>query len=270
MKRLLLTALALLLVAVPVAGARVVNLGAPKEGFLPSSPCPGKDNPGTEEDIRCVSPYEVTGYQDTAQGSRENPYLIRRDGKITAFTVKLGRVTSGEPTAQKEFFDNLFDAPAAVQLTIVRPGKKKRRRNDHRVVGESGVFPVDDYFGSSPTFVLDRPLNVKRGHVVALTIPTWAPVLATAQPRTDFWRSSRPKGQCGTDQENAPNSVQERKDLTTWGCNYRTERLLYTATYVPENRTTKPLAPSDAAASARSSRSRQLGSLGGGAAAPSR
>lgn len=270
MKRLLLTALALSVIAVPMAAARVVSLGEPTEGFLPASPCPGKDNPGTEEDIRCVSPYEVTGYQDTAQNTRENPYLIRRSGKITAFTVKLGRVTSGEPTAQKEFFDNLFDAPAAVQLTVVRPGKKRRRRNDHRVVAASGVFPVDDYFGSSPTFVLDKPLNVSRGNIVALTIPTWAPVLATAQPRTDFWRSSRPRGECGTDEENAPNSVQERKDLATWGCNYRTERLLYTATYVPENRTTKPLAPSEAATAARASGAHELGSLGGGAAAPSR
>jgi len=246
-----------------------VSLGQPTEGFLPSSPCPGKDNPGTEADIRCVSPYQVTGYQDTAENTRENPYLIRRDGKITAFTVKLGKVTSGEPTAQKEFFDNLFDAPAAVQLTIVRPGQKRRRRNDHRVVAESGVFTVDEYFGSSPTFVLQKPLTVQRGNIAALTIPTWAPVLATAQPRTDFWRSSRPKGQCGTDEENAPNSVQERRDLTTWGCNYRTERLLYTATYVPDNRTTKPLAPSEASA-ARASGARELGSLGGGAAAPSR
>ncbi len=272
MKRLLLLAVALLAAAVPIATARVVNLGEPTEGFLPASPCPGTDAEGTDNDVACVSPYQVTGYQDTAENTRENPYLIRRDGKITAFTVKLGKVTSGEPTAQKEFFDGRFDAPAAVQVSIVRPGKKRRRRNDHRVVAESGIFPVDDFFGSSPTFVLDKPLNVKRGNIVALSIPTWAPVLATQEPRSDFWRSSRARGQCGTAEENAPDSVKERKDLSTWGCNYRTERLLYTATYVPENRTTKPLAPSDARAGAAASRGgpRELGSLSGGASAPSR
>lgn len=272
MKRLLLIALALLAAAVPIAAARVVSIGEPTEGFLPASPCPGKDLEGTENDTVCVSPYEVTGYQDTAENSKEDPYLIRRDGKITAFTVKLGKVTSGDPSAQKEFFDGRFDAPAAVQISIVRPGKKRRRRNDHRVVAESGTFPVDDYFGSSPTFVLDKPLNVKRGTIVALTIPTWAPVLATQQPRSEFWRSSRTKGRCGTAEENAPNSVQERKDLSTWGCSYRGERLLYTATYVPENRTTKPLSPDQAQAGASASRNgpRELGSLGGGAAAPSR
>ncbi len=271
MKRLLI-AVALLALAVPFATARVVSLGEPTEGFLPASPCPGKDLEGTENDTSCVSPYEVTGYQDTAENTKSNPYLIRRDGKITAFTVKLGKVTSGDPSAQKEFFDGRFDAPAAVQISIVRRGKKRSRRNDHRVVAESGIFPVDDYFGSSPTFVLDKPLNVKRGNIVALTIPTWAPVLATRQPRTDFWRSSRPKGDCGSEVRNAPSSVQERKDLTTWGCNYRTERLLYTATYVPENRPTKPLAPSDAQSSATASgnRTRELGSLGGGAPAPLR
>ncbi len=272
MKRLLFIAVAVLAVAVPIATAKVVSLGEPTEGFLPSSPCPGKDLEGTENDISCVSPYEVTGYQDTAEKTKEGPYLIRRDGRITSFTVKLGKVTSGAPDAQKEFFDDRFDAPAAVQLSIVRPGKKRRRRNDYRVVGESAIFPVDDYFGSSPTFVLDKPLNVTRGSIVALTIPTWAPVLARQQARTDFWRSSRPKGDCGTDKKNAPNSVQERKDLSTWGCNYRGERLLYTATYVPENRTTKPLSPDDAQAGAATGRNRpqELGSLGGGAAAPPR
>ncbi len=272
MKRLLLIAAALLAVTVPIATAKVVSLGEPTEGFLPSSPCPGKDLEGTENDISCVSPYEVTGYQDTAEMTKEDPYLIRRDGKITAFTVKLGKVTSGDPGAQKEFFDERFDAPAAVQISIVRPGKKRRRRNDYRVVGESGIFPVDRYFGSSPTFVLDKPLNVKRGSIVALTIPTWAPVLAGEQARGDFWRSSRPKGDCGSGQENAPNSVQERKDLSTWGCNYRGERLLYTATYVPENRPTEPLAPDDAQAGAAAGRngSRELGAARGGAAAPSR
>ncbi len=272
MKRSLFIVLASVAVSVPIATAKIVTLGAPTEGFLPSSPCPGKDVEGTANDISCVSPYEVTGYQDTAENTKEAPYLIRRDGRITAFTVKLGKVTSGEPTAQKEFFDGRFDAPAAVQISIVRRGTKRRRRNDHRVVAESGVFPVDDYFGSSPTFVLDRPLNVKRGHIVALTIPTWAPVLATRQPRTDFWRSSRARGACGTSEENAPNSVQERKDLATWGCNYRGERLLYTATYVPQNRVTKPLSPNEAQAGAAGSGDgpRELGSLGGGAPAPSR
>jgi len=272
MKRLLLIAVALLVVAVPIATARVVSLGEPTEGFLPASPCPGKDLEGTDQDVSCVSPYEVTGYQDTAANTKDDPYLIRRGGRITAFTVKLGKVTSGEPNAQKEFFDSRFDAPAAVQISIVRRGQKRRRRNDHRVVAESGIFPVDDYFGSSPTFVLDKPLNVKRGNIVALTIPTWAPVLATRQSRGDFWRSSRPEDQCGTGEQNAPDSVQERRDLSTWGCNYRGERLLYTATYVPENRTTKPLSPDDAQAGAAARRQgpRKLGSLGGGSPAPSR
>jgi len=272
MKQLLFIALALLVLAVPVAAARVVNLGGQTEGFLPPSPCPGKDLEGTEDDVSCVSPYQVTGYQDTAAGTKESPYLIRRSGRITAFTVKLGKVTSGEPTAQKEFFDGRFDAPAAVQLSVVRPGKKRSRRNDHRVVAESETFPVDKYFGSSPTFVLDKPLNVARGSIVALTIPTWAPVLATRQERTDFWRSSRAKGSCGTAEKNAPDSVKKRKDLSTWGCNYRGERLLYTATYVPENRATKPVAPEEARAGAAAGRSgpRELGSLGGGAVAPAR
>ena len=37
---------------------------------------------------------------------------------------------------------------------------------------------MDRYFGSSPTFVLDRPLAVKKTNWIAITVPTWAPMFA--------------------------------------------------------------------------------------------
>jgi hypothetical protein len=243
MKRYLTLAIVLAL-AVPVAASgKIVSLGD-GDPYLPTSKCP--DDP-------CLAAYQMTGYQERSEGKTSSPYYVRRDGKIVAFTVKLGKLAQ----VQIDAFDSRIGSPSSVRLTIVRRGKKKSRRNDHRVLAQSQVFEVDKYFGSSPTFVLDEPLKVERGSFVALTVPTWAPILA---PVTDdaLWRSSRPKGGCTTTATKlAPDSAQEKVGrLATWGCNYKNERLLYTATFVPDNRETKPAADPPAASSST------LGSLG--------
>jgi len=243
MKRYLTLAIVLAL-AVPVAASgKIVSLGD-GDPYLPTSKCP--DDP-------CLAAYQMTGYQERSEGKKSSPYYVRRDGKIVAFTVKLGKLAQ----VQIDAFDSRIGSPSSVRLTIVRRGKKKSRRNDHRVLAQSQVFEVDKYFGSSPTFVLDEPLKVERGSFVALTVPTWAPVLA---PVTDdaLWRSSRPKGGCTTTATKlAPDSAQEKVGrLATWGCNYKNERLLYTATFVPDNRETEPAADPPAAGAS------SLGSLG--------
>lgn len=247
MKRTL-TALALVLaLAVPVvASGKVVSLGEGKP-YLPESACPNDP---------CLAAYQMTGYQERSEGRTTTPYYVRRSGKIVAFTVKLGKLAQ----IQIDAFDARIGAPASVRLTVVRRGKKRSRRNDHRVLAQSDVFDVTKHFGSSPTFVLDEPLDVKRGNIVALTVPTWAPVLAPVPAdEKALWRSSRPKGGCTTTATKlAPDSAKQRVGgLATWGCNYRNERLLYTATYIPANRTTKPAADPPAAASSV----RRLGTL---------
>lgn len=239
MKRLLLIAFTLIVLAVPVAASgKIVQLGE-ADPALPSSPCPGtEDNP-------CIAAYQMTGYQETAENSRKRPYLVRRDGHIIAFTVKLGRLTQ----EQIDFFDARFDDPPSVRLSILRKGQKKPRLHDHRLRAQSETFSVAKHLGSAPTFVLDEPLAVERGNIVALTVPTWAPVLASGQQRSEYWRSSRGKDRCGTAEENAPPSAHMRVgSLRDWRCSYRGERLLYTATYVPENRETKPVAEGTASA----------------------
>jgi len=241
MKRLLFLALAILALALPLAASgKIVTLGE-ADPALPTSKCPNDP---------CLAAYQMTGYQDVASNAKKRPYVIRRDGQIIAFTVKLGKLTQ----EQIDFFDGRFDDPASVRLSILRKGKKKPRLHDHRMLAQSEVFSVEKHFGTSPTFVLKEPLTVERGNIVALTVPTWAPVLASEQERAEYWRSSRSKGNCGTAQENAPPSAHMRVgSLRDWRCSYRGERLLYTAIYVPENRETKPPAAtaSDATPQAR-------------------
>jgi hypothetical protein len=227
MKRLLIV-LALLALALPVvASGKIVTLGE-ADPALPASKCPNDP---------CLAAYQMTGYQEAANDSKKRPYLIRRSGRVIALTVKLGKLTQ----EQIDFFNDRFDTPASVRISILRKGRRKPRLHDHRMVAQSEVFSVEDHFGTTPTFVLDEPLDVKRGNIVALTVPTWAPVLASEQKRSEFWRSSRSEDNCGTAKENAPPSAHMKVgSLRDWRCNYRGERLLYTVTYVPANRKTEP------------------------------
>lgn len=199
------------------ADARVVELGATDNP--PPASCP--DN--------CQAVGRVTGYQLRA-GSERSPHRADSRGKIVAFSVTLGDPRDD----QIQFFDDLFGGPSQVQLVVLRPGSKRR----HRLTGRSKVFTVDEYFGSTPTFALDRPLTVRKGYVVALSVPTWIPSFAVGLPESDVWRSSRSSDSCDDVRQRAEQT--RRGSLRTYGCIYRTARLLYSATMIPDNRRTKP------------------------------
>jgi hypothetical protein len=228
MKRTLLpiAALAALLALPGVASARIVELGAGSTAVTPS--CPGDAND------RCEAVVRVTGLQGRAAGGRTNPYYIRRDGYIVAFTVTLS-----QPTAdQVAFFNQNFGTPAEVGLSVLRKGDTRKTRLNYRLVGQTDLFRVDKYFGSSPTFVLPKPLRVKKTNWIAITVPTWAPMFGKNLTGQDWWRASRPKDSCEAPKSFNQFALQKLHNVDVFGCTYHRERLLYTATYVPDPRET--------------------------------
>jgi hypothetical protein len=210
-------AAALALVAAAPAGAAYREIGVPNGERLPAASCP--------EDCEVLA--RVTGYQ-VQVGEVKNPYQVNRPGKITAFTISLGKPSN----ANIRGFDDLFGESRA-RISILKLARTKRRA---RLVAQSEVFDLSPYFGSTPTFALDRPLNVDRRHVVALTIPTWAPAFSIGLPRDNAWRAPRDPGDCD-DLEN-PATQQTVGSLRRYQCFYRTARLVYSATYVPDPKPT--------------------------------
>lgn len=258
MTRYLIPALVLLAVVLPgTAQARVVELGA---GGQPSAASNCPDDP-------CVAAYQVTAYQGRS-GTLKNPFVVKRAGYIVAFTVSLGKLTS----EQIEFFNGRFGEDPQVRLSILRRSTKKGKRGNHRLMSQSKVYDVSAFLGSSPTFALDKPLRVQKDYRVALTVPTWAPVLDTVDlERSSWWRSSRQKGECGKDDQLSPPSAhQDVGEVVDYACTYFNSRLLYTATYVPDPR---PTADSDrkrrkASASIASAARGAAVVVGGGVKAP--
>jgi hypothetical protein len=217
MKRLpLLIAAGAMLALAPGASAKVVELGA--DPTVAKSKCPA--NP-------CEVVGRVTGYQGRSD-QQSNPFFIRRDGKIVAFTVTLAKLEQN----QLQYFTNLYGGSPQVRLSILRVGKGRKKRLDHRLIAQTKAYDVTHFLGSSPSFALSTPLTVHRGYIVALTIPTWAPAFARDLSRSNWWRSSRRKKHC--------NDVTQRAAQVTignvmiYGCTYHTARLLYTATFVPD------------------------------------
>ena len=225
MKRFLLLVAALVAaLALPApASARIIELGAGAEAVEPS--CPADP---------CEAAVRVTALQGRAAGGPKNPYYIRRDGYIVAFTLQLA-----EPTAEQiDFFNDNFGSPAQVRLSVLRRGDTRRTRLNHRLLSQTDLFEVDDYFGSNPTFVLPQPLRVRKTNWIAITVPTWAPIFANNLTRGDWWRSSRAKNSCDPPRSLRQFALGELGSVNVFGCTYSEARLLYTATYVPDPKVT--------------------------------
>ena len=221
---LLTSAVALTLGLAQPASARVVELGAlPGSTVKPS--CPADP---------CEAAVRVTAIQGRQAGGRKNPYYIRRDGYIVAFTVQLAKPSD----EQMAFFDDNFETPPQVRLSVLRRGDKRKTRLNYRLLAQSDVYDVDKYLGSSPTFVLDQPMRVKKTNWIGITVPTWAPIFANNLTNADWWRSSRAKGRCEPPKSLDQFAMQELREVNVFGCTYHGARMMYTATYVPDPKPT--------------------------------
>jgi hypothetical protein len=228
MKRILLLTfvLAAALALPSSASARLIELGG--TGDAATLNCPG-----TAENL-CVAAVRMTGYQGRVSGGPKNPFYIRRDGHLVAFTVQLAK-----PSAEEiAFFNDNFGSPSAARISVLRRGTTRKTRLDHRLINQSDRFELDPYFGSKPTFVFDRPIPVKKGNWIALTVPTWAPLLAKDQARANWWRSSRPRGSCEPPRSLRQFALEDLREVAEFGCTYHAARLIYSVTYVPSNRVT--------------------------------
>jgi hypothetical protein len=208
-------------VAAAPASAEVRELGVGPDAPLVDPSCP----------TDCQAIGRVSGYP-VQIGSLKNPFLINEPGKVVAFTIKLGKPDAQQTT----FFSNLFGGNASVRLSILKPARLKYR---HRLLAQSDVVDVSTYFGSTPTFALKAPIEVKPRSVVALTVPTWVPAFAVSQPTNVAWRFSRQN--CDDAQE--PAAQQTIGSLRTYACFKRTARPVYSVTFIPDPKPTSTPAP---------------------------
>jgi hypothetical protein len=173
----------------------------------------------------------------TVSDSVINPTRVNQPGWIVSFSVGLSNL-SDKPSTEKSFLkklDESYGGTPQLQLTVLRPGPK----NTFTVQAQSGVYHVTPFLGSvlqeplslPNTFTTFTALPVKRGDVIALSVPTWAPVLTYDLASGDFgYRQSRSSG-C----KNPPATETAQSHVgqsTAYTCGYTGTRVEYSATEI--------------------------------------
>jgi hypothetical protein len=209
----------------------VVVLGETASTSPPS--CPGKIVNNVEI-TPCRVEGHVTGFQTLADGVTM-PYEAPFEGKIVAWSITLSKPSvkdTATTTNEVGFFDEFLGKPSQARIGVLRPVEGSKPPQ-YTLVRQSPLEVLNPYFGSTPVFALDHPLTVLRGQVVALTVPTWAPMFAFNVEEGNTWRGSRLSKHCASKEDIQGGHPQQVVGKTkTYGCFYSNARLLYTATLV--------------------------------------
>jgi hypothetical protein len=200
------------LAAPAVASADIIEIGKLDPPAVPS--CPGQP---------CLAVSRTTGYQ-VKVGATRGLMTVPQDGRIVAWTISLGKPGK----KQTDFFDSKLGGESQAQLTILNPRRKLRSR----AVAQGDLQTLTPFFGTTAQFALTKSIPVKKGWVVALSVPTWAPALAVGLGTDTSWRASRGRGTC--DDTSTQTAQTLPNQLAQYFCLYRTARLTYSATLVTD------------------------------------
>lgn len=218
MRLRLLTAAATLAVAVGAAApasAKIIEVGRTDA----SPACPATP---------CLAVSRTTGYQIKV-GDERGDFTVPRDGMLVAWSITLGTPTK----KQINFFDKGLGGTASAGITLLRQGKHVYSR----VMATGPIEQLQPYFGQTVQFPLATAIPVKKGWVLGLTVPTWAPALTPLMTDHSAWRASRPAKKCS---DTATQTAQtQRLDLAQYNCLYKA-RLAYSATLITNPAPTKP------------------------------
>ncbi|MGE5617529.1 MAG: hypothetical protein ACM3UX_01180, partial [Candidatus Woesearchaeota archaeon] len=213
------------------AGATATQLGGTVELGATKSPvvapvCP----PGVSSSKCTIILTRVTALETIRDGT-VYPTKVSQPGTITAFTVGLSQLSSSKSTQNSyiHYLDGAYGGTARVALTVLAPGGGKKTQWRWKVVAQSPIYHVQPYLGSVVRIPLDRSLPVARGNVVALTTPTWAPILSINLDAKKYaYRQSR---QWNCNSPPASNQAQLTLGrIVGYGCDYPGTRLEYSAT----------------------------------------
>lgn len=204
--------------AVPAGAlATIIEVGQVPRAATPGEAIAVPSCPGNP----CLAVSRTTGYQ-AQTGLAHQPFKVAADGRIVAWSISLGK-----PTAkQVSFFDTNEGGLASAAVAVLRGG----RSLDYSLVAQSPLQMLAPFFGQTVQFPLTTTIAVKKGDVIALTVPTWAPALGLGFNNNSSWRASRARRQCSN--TTAQTAQSTLSSTLQYFCLYRTARLTYSATVV--------------------------------------
>jgi hypothetical protein len=193
--------------------AELTEVGALNETTPPTTPsCPSS----------CLAITRTTGFQ-VKVGSTRGLLTAPRAGTVVAWTVALGQTRA----IQIQLFHANEGGTASAAIAILAPQSKPNLT--YKLVAQSPTVQLAPYFGKTAQFPLTTTIQVKKGDVIALAVPTWAPALALGFTNETSWRASRPRAQCSS---TSAQSAQQLGTAVQYYCLYRQARLTYSATLI--------------------------------------
>ena len=213
-----------LIVPASVALALIAPATAPatlaEVGVIPTTtPATVPSCPGTP----CLAVSRTTGFQ-VKVATADNLLSVPHAGTLVAWTIMLGKPTA----TQIKYFDANEGGEAEAGIAVLQPVPKPNLT--YKLIAQSPMVKLTPYFGKTAEFPLETTIPVKKGEVIALTVPSWAPALALGFGDDTSWRASRQKGGC-------TNTATQTADQTIgasvqYYCLYQTARLTYSATLI--------------------------------------
>jgi hypothetical protein len=188
MKRLTLALAAALFAAGVVPGlafAQELQVGNTTTA-LAAPTCP-QEATVTETETDCAIVLTKTTAYETLSDGVSDPTLVTAPGVIDSFSLGVsGLVIQGASLAKElSTLDTNWGGPPSVELTVLRPVASKGGAR-WAVAAQSPVMPLRPYLGGVVEFPLIAPIPVVKGEMLAITVPTWAPVLTFGLSTTQF------------------------------------------------------------------------------------
>jgi hypothetical protein len=213
---LAVVASAALALALPaIAPATLTEVGVIGE----TTPATAPSCPGTP----CLAVSRTTGFQ-VKVATNNNLVSAPRAGTIVAWTISLGKPNA----TQIKFFNANEGGPSEAGIAILAPQRKPNLT--YKLIAQSPLVKLEPYFGKTAQFPLETTIPVKKGYIVALTVPSWAPALALGFANNTSWRASRPKSGCTS--TSAQTTQTAIGSAVQYYCLYQTARLTYSATLI--------------------------------------
>jgi len=197
--------------------------------------------PANAQKTKCTIILEQMTALETLRDGIVDPDTIKQSGVISSFTLGLASDTLITPTIYAAK-NQEYGGPPEAQITALIPTGTAAHPS-YRVAAESNVVKLHSEFGKVAEFPLVTPLPVVRGEVLALTVPTWAPVLSFELDTTKFaYAQSRIgtkttiKTSSGTQQVSSCSTASSTNlaqivvgELSGYGCTYAGARIEYSA-----------------------------------------
>jgi hypothetical protein len=188
MKRLTLALAAALATAAAVpalVGAQEIQVGSTTTA-LSAPTCPQEATVAATEADCAIVLTKTTAYETLSDGTA-NPDLITTPGLIDSFSLGISGLVIQGASLSKELstLDTNWGGPPSVQLTVLRPVASNGGAR-WAVAAQSPVMALQPYLGAVVEFPLAAPLPVVKGEELAITVPTWAPILTFGLSTSDF------------------------------------------------------------------------------------